>query len=172
MNMQRGIRMGGYQIVLVGLASALISTVASAQQPTRRRQSPIEIRGQVPTPQVVTVRPREVPAYSREVLTPRFYNHDFWPEIQTGYQLVPQRQISGNAVVDSVSTTEGDSTALPVGVPNFFPDSAARARRLMPVTAASDSTGMKKEPLMPAAPADSAAARRRPKGTGPARPSR
>src|SRR5690242_6796505 len=78
------------------LASALTSLVVcasplAAQRPTQprpapttsapRRQETIEIRGQVPTPQVVTVRPREMPAYSRRVLVPAFFDHDFWPSI-------------------------------------------------------------------------------------------
>ena len=61
------------------VAAALIVAPAALEAQTPRRQAPIEIRGQVPTPQVVTVRPREVPAYSRQVLVPNFYDHDFWP---------------------------------------------------------------------------------------------
>src|SRR5215207_164791 len=65
----------------VGIIVAVVCSVhvraLRAQQPTpapsQRTQPPrrgetIEIRGQVPTPQVVTVRPREAPAYSRRVL--------------------------------------------------------------------------------------------------------
>ena len=55
---------------------------------TPRRQETIEIRGQVPTPQVVTVRPREAPAYSRSVLVPAFFDHDFWPSILPPLQIV------------------------------------------------------------------------------------
>jgi hypothetical protein len=95
---------------LAGLAIAVAIAVpasAHAQKPTqptvRRRQAPIEIRGQVPTPQVVTVRPREVPAYSRQVLVPNFYDHDFWPSILPGYRLVTKRQITGTVPIDSVT---------------------------------------------------------------------
>lgn len=88
-------------------AAMAVSVAAHAQQPTqapvKRRQAPIEIRGQVPTPQVVTVRPREVPAYSRQVLVPNFYDHDFWPSILPGYRLVSKRQITGALPVDSVT---------------------------------------------------------------------
>ena len=92
------------------------ATAADAQQPTRtRRQAPIEIRGQVPTPQVVTVRPREVPAFSRQVLVPRFYDHDFWPDIQEGYDVLTNRMFAGldsaTFTVDSVGTP--DLFALP-----------------------------------------------------------
>src|SRR5436190_14583523 len=104
------------RIALVAFGLAVLPAVGRAQQPTRRRQAPIEIRGQVPTPQVVTVRPRAMPAYSRQVLVPRFFDHDFWPDIQLGYQLVPERQINGRLIGDSVtvhdslSTNRSDST--------------------------------------------------------------
>lgn len=82
----------------------------AAQSP--RRQETIEIRGQVPTPQVVTVRPREMPAYSRRVLVPMFFDHDFWPSIFPPLEIVSP---TGAAAV-------GDSTTrVPV-------DSARRAR--------------------------------------------
>ena len=60
--------------VLCAAAALVPVSTAHGQQPTQppraqppRRQETIEIRGQVPTPQVVTVRPREAPAYSRRV---------------------------------------------------------------------------------------------------------
>ena len=148
---------GRFGVGALVLGALLLPALAHAQQPTRRRQAPIEIRGQVPTPQVVTVRPREMPAYSRQVLVPRFFDHDFWPEIQLGYQMVPERQISGRTIADTLMTST-DSTArmgtpatprmTPPSRPNFTPGS--------------DST---KTPVPPAA-ADST--RRRP-GTAPAR---
>jgi hypothetical protein len=98
--------------LLMAVAFAL-PAVAHAQGTTptvKRRQQPIEIRGQVPTPQVVTVRPREVPSYSRQVLYPRFYDHDFWPSILPAYQLVPMRQVTGMVPVDS-ATARADSAA-------------------------------------------------------------
>ncbi len=102
--------MHGTRLALAALgAMLLLPAAAQAQQPTRRRQAPIEIRGQVPTPQVVTVRPREVPTYSRQVLVPRFYDHDFWPDIQTGYLMVPQRQITGQTVADSLTRAAADT---------------------------------------------------------------
>lgn len=89
--------------VVAAAAIAVAPALAGAQQPTRRRQAPIVIKGQVPTPQIVTVRPREVPTYSRQVLVPRFYDHDFWPDIQTGYLVVPERQITGRTPFDTAS---------------------------------------------------------------------
>lgn len=94
-------------LALAILGAAAIPAAAHAQQttqpPVKRRQAPIEIRGQVPTPQVVTVRPREVPAYSRQVLVPNFYDHDFWPSILPGYRLVPKRQVTGAVPIDSMT---------------------------------------------------------------------
>ncbi len=112
----KGIRSGraatcGAFAVLLAAAVAGDSAVAHAQR-TPRRQQPIEIRGTVPTPQVVTVRPREVPAYSRQVLVPRFYDHDFWPEIQEGYAIMSGRM-----------STPADSLLLAadsVGTPDLF----------------------------------------------------
>src|SRR5688500_903045 len=97
------------RIALVAvLATSLIPAAAEAQRAPRRQQS-IEIIGQVPTPQVVTVRPREVPAYDRRVLVPTFYDHDFWQSILPGYLLVRERMISGTVVGDSAAARR-DST--------------------------------------------------------------
>lgn len=103
------------------VVGALVPAVAAAQRPTARRQQTIEIRGQVPTPQVVTVRPREVPMYSRQVLVPNFYDHDFWPSILPAYQLVPQRMITGRVAGDTTAMrrdTTGTRGAAPTGAPS------------------------------------------------------
>jgi len=97
-------------MVAVGLALPIAIQAQNTKQPVKRRQQPIEIRGQVPTPQVVTVRPREVPTYSRQVLYPRFYDHDFWPSILPAYQLVAKRQMTGMVPIDS-ATMRADSAA-------------------------------------------------------------
>ena len=99
-------------LLAAGIAGA---ADAGAQQGTRRptrRQQPIEIRGQVPTPQVVTVRPREVPQYNRRFLVPNFYDHDFWPAILPGYQLVSRRLITGNLRLDSLTSRGADSVRM------------------------------------------------------------
>lgn len=95
---------------VVLIASPSVIHAQATKQPVKRRQAPIEIRGQVPTPQVVTVRPREVPTYSRQVLYPRFYDHDFWPSILPAYKLVAKRQVTGQVPVDS-ATVRADSAA-------------------------------------------------------------
>jgi hypothetical protein len=103
---------------LIAVALAAAPSLVEAQQPTRRparRQPTIEIRGQVPTPQVVTVRPREVPSYSRRILSPNFYDRNFWPSILPAYQVVPRRAITGRVPVDSM--VRGDSASSAVGAP-------------------------------------------------------
>lgn len=100
---------------LAGAALAALALVQAAEAGAQnrrpaRRQQPIEIRGQVPTPQVVTVRPREVPQYNRRFLVPNFYDHDFWPVILPAYQLVSSRLIAGNTRLDSLAAAGGDST--------------------------------------------------------------
>lgn len=90
-------------------AAAFVPLEAEAQRAPARRQQSIEIIGQVPTPQVVTVRPREVPAYDRRVLVPTFYDHDFWQSILPGYLLVRERMIIGTVAGDSAAARR-DST--------------------------------------------------------------
>ena len=91
-------------------AIAITPVIAEGQRRTPRRQTAIEIRGVVPTPQVVTVRPREVPAYSRQVLVPNFYDHDFWQSLLPPYQLVPQRMITGSGLPRDTMRVGGDTT--------------------------------------------------------------
>jgi hypothetical protein len=105
--------MRSYAIVAAVLA--LVPAVAQAQRPARRQQS-IEIVGQVPTPQVVTVRPREMPQYDRRVLVPTFYDHDFWQSILPGYLVVRQRTITGTVPGDSlVARADSARTVPPTG---------------------------------------------------------
>jgi hypothetical protein len=100
----------------VALALFLSASIAEAQQPTRRGTSrTIEIRGQVPTPQVVTVRPREAPQFDRNVLVPDFYNPDFLGLATVGYQLVPRSTITGSQA-DTVRLAERQMTPPAVGV--------------------------------------------------------
>jgi hypothetical protein len=81
--------------VTVALLMLVLASTASAQATKKKRPATeggaqtVEIRGQVPTPQVVTVRPRAVPDYSRGVLVPAFYDQHFWPSILAPYRVVP-----------------------------------------------------------------------------------
>jgi len=110
-------------IVLASVAAVAVTPVlAEAQRRPVRRQAAIEIRGVVPTPQVVTVRPREVPAYSRQVLVPNFYDHDFWQSLLPAYQLVPQRMITGSGIPRDSMPMGADSAAMrPGAVPPAAP---------------------------------------------------
>jgi hypothetical protein len=83
----------------------------AAKQPVRAAQA-IEIRGQVPTPQVVTVRPREIPVFSREVLTPSYFDAHFWRALLTPYELAPNLSSGAGATAASIvpAPLPGDST--------------------------------------------------------------
>jgi hypothetical protein len=106
-------------IVAAAVVGALVVPVrADAQRrgTTPRRQT-IEIRGQVPTPQVVTVRPRETPVVSRQVLVPEFFDRSFWPAILPGYQIVYREALSGAdtvAVPPAPGTAPGGARPAPV----------------------------------------------------------
>jgi hypothetical protein len=52
---------------------------------------------------------------------PNFYDHDFWPAILPGYQLVSRRLITGNGRLDSLTAGGADSARMA--------DSAAMAMR-------------------------------------------
>ena len=106
------------------VTAALVAVPASLEAQTPRRQAPIEIRGQVPTPQVGTVRPREVPAYRRPVLVPNFYDHDFWPSILPGYQIVQPRTVTGRM--------PGDTATAPATVPGAAPAVQGDTTRTVP----------------------------------------
>jgi hypothetical protein len=148
--------------VAVALVLPAAIQAQNTKAPVKRRQPTIEIRGQVPTPQVVTVRPREVPTYSRQVLYPRFYDHDFWPSILPAYQLVTKRQVTGMVPVDS-ATVHADSAATS-NVRGTAPAANAPAAGTTPPTRADS---VRQAP--PLARPDSAT---RPAGTPPARSSR
>jgi len=110
--------MTGLAVTTLVLASLVTVSSAEAQKPTPsrpaprtqtpRRQETIEIRGQVPTPQVVTVRPRETPAYSRRVLVPAFFDRDFWPSILPALQIL---SVPATLRTDSATRTTPDSAS-------------------------------------------------------------
>lgn len=113
------------------LALPAVTEVTAAQG--RPRQPTIEIRGQVPTPQVVTVRPRETPQFPRSVLVPLFYDRTFWPTILPAYALVPMRQITGSMPADTtpqpVAAVGVPAVSLPpVATPTTTPAAAQPTR--------------------------------------------
>lgn len=101
-------------LVAALVVAALVPSLAEGQE--RRRQEPITIRGTVPTPQVVTVRPREVPTYQRNVLVPNFYDRDFWAVILPAYLVVPERMVTGEAPLPDVAVVAAPDSATAAGV--------------------------------------------------------
>jgi hypothetical protein len=107
--------------------AALAPQRAAAQRQTPRRQT-IEIRGQVPTPQVVTVRPRETPVVSRQVLVPDFFDRSFWPVILPGYQIVSRESLAGSDTIPAPpapGTAPGGARPAPVITPSAQPRAGA-----------------------------------------------
>lgn len=107
---------------------------ARAQRGTEKAGQTIVIRAQVPTPQVITVRPRQVPEYSREVLGSEQRQQSFWGSLLPAYQLVTRRQIDGRDPLDSaVAALAGE---VPPGTPGAAGgagmgiDSSARAAEI------------------------------------------
>jgi len=97
--------------VFAGVVRAQQAPTPPAGKPVRGPQA-IEIRGQVPTPQVVTVRPRQIPTFSREVLTPSYFDVHFWSALLTPYELAPNLSSGAGAAPTSMVTAPlpGDST--------------------------------------------------------------
>jgi hypothetical protein len=128
-------------------------------RPTRGPQL-IEIRGQVPTPQVVTVRPRQVPTFSREVLTPAYFDLHFWDALLTPYAIAPN--LSAEAGVAAINLTPPplptDST--------YRPPPAVDSAHVVPSAAPA---GTPPAPAAPAVPAGTPAATR-PDTTSPTAP--
>ena len=155
---------GSRELLFVATALALAAPLAGAQ----RRQRAIEIRGQVPTPQVVTVRPRGAPEFDRQVLVPNFYNRSFWPGILPGYALVSQRDLTGRAQVDSAPPQQVSAPAVGAAVlttpPQLLQPVAPRQQVAPPVqasTRASEIAALKRELELRRALADSLDAIRR-----------
>lgn len=126
-------------------AAALVAGLsqAAAQQQTAPPKKPpkagqtIIIRGQVPTPQVVTVRPREVPVYDRQVLGAANRIGSFWSSAMPGYRILSRSQITGTARSDSAAAAVAAGGGIP-GAPGAQPaatgaqstDLAARTREM------------------------------------------
>jgi hypothetical protein len=104
--------------VLMSGVLLVVASRADAQQkaPPPKKGRAIEIRGQVPTPQVVTVRPREVPTYDRQLLSPAFYTGTGSTASAEAVQLVPESQIRGTAALDTLPAELAHE-----GVPSIAP---------------------------------------------------
>jgi hypothetical protein len=111
----------------INVGAGLLVVIGALVRPADAQRQTIEIRGQVPTPQIVTVRPREVPEFSTQVLVPAFYNHQFWPVILPAYQIVQRSEVYGVMATDSMPVGAGEP--IPVaGAPNLMPDEPAARR--------------------------------------------
>jgi hypothetical protein len=120
----------GCGVLMSGLMFVAASR-ASAQQkgPPPKKGQAIEIRGQVPTPQVVTVRPREVPTYDRQLLSPAFYSGTGGTASAGPVQLVPESQIRGSAALDTLPTALAHEGGVPTVAPlQLHPDSMRNRR--------------------------------------------
>jgi len=156
-------KLGPSAFALAVLALAFAAPVSEAQ----RRPRAIEIRGQVPTPQVVTVRPRGTPVFDRQVLVPNFYNRSFWPGILPGYALISQRDLTGRTAVDSAAPQQVSAPAVGAAAiapaPQLLQPVAPRpsAQPVQASTRASEIAALKRELELRRALADSLDARRR-----------
>jgi hypothetical protein len=128
--------------VLVSGALLVAASRAEAQQkgPPPKKGQAIEIRGQVPTPQVVTVRPREVPAYDRQLLTPAFYSGAGGTASNGAVQLVPESQIRGTAALDTIPAGIAHEGGVPTVAPLTLRPDSMRNRRDTAATRAGAST--------------------------------
>jgi hypothetical protein len=129
--------------VLVSGALLVAASRADAQQkgPPPKKGQAIEIRGQVPTPQVVTVRPREVPAYDRQLLSPAFYSGTGSTASTGAVQLVPESQVRGTAALDTMPSGMAHEGGVPTVAPlQVRSDSMRNVRRDTAATRAGAST--------------------------------
>lgn len=134
----------GLRILVAGIAAIVIgATQAAAQQqgaPTKKPPKAgqtIVIRGQVPTPQVVTVRPREVPVYDRQVLGAENGAASFWSAAMPGYRILSRSQVTGKAPSDAAApatvagaAAPGAAGAAPAAAGAQSTDLAARTREM------------------------------------------
>lgn len=131
----------GCGVFLSGVLLVLASR-ADAQQkaPPPKKGRAIEIRGQVPTPQVVTVRPREVPVYDRQLLSPAFYSGSGSTAMSEAVQLVPESQIRGTTALDTLPAGLAREGGVPTIAPLQLRPDSMRNRRDTAATRAGAST--------------------------------
>jgi hypothetical protein len=120
----------GCGVLMSGMMFVAASRAGAQQKgPPPRKGQAIEIRGQVPTPQVVTVRPREVPTYDRQLLSPAFYSGTGGAAASGAVQLVPESQIRGSAVLDTLPAGLAHEGGVPTVAPlQLHPDSMRNRR--------------------------------------------
>lgn len=77
-----------------------------------RRRGVIAIVGQLPTPQVTTIRPRALPDYDRSVLSPAFFDRHF-DAMLTSPVVVTRMNIDGRLVIQPRPIMGRTETASP-----------------------------------------------------------
>lgn len=132
--------------VVMFLATAL-SLESQQKAPPPKKGQAIEIRGQVPTPQVVTVRPREVPVYDRQLLSSAFYSSAEAAGSAGGVQLVPESQVKETTVLDTLVKAAATAVATISFPPAPGRDSAraGQAQHSQPGTSTADIEAMRHE---------------------------
>lgn len=138
--MSRFVRVGCGVLVSGALLVAAARADAQQKGPPPKKGQAIEIRGQVPTPQVVTVRPREVPTYDRQLLTPAFYTGTGSTASTGAVQLVPESQIRGTAALDAIPAGLAHEGGVPTVAPLTLRPDSMRNRRDTAATRAGAST--------------------------------
>jgi hypothetical protein len=120
----------GCGVLMSGIMFVAASRAGAQQKgPPPKKGQAIEIRGQVPTPQVVTVRPREVPAYDRRLLSPAFYSGNGGTASTGAVQLVPESQIRGTAALDTLPAGLAHEGGVPTVAPLQVRPDSMRNRR-------------------------------------------
>lgn len=118
----RGFERGGILVLALAAVAALGATAqAQVSQQGGERAPAVVIRGQVPIPQVVTIRPREIPAYKFEnMLIP---SRDYSEQLGRGYTLQTSRNVFGVAYDNGAAPVEsiGAPPLPPLPPLNFGP---------------------------------------------------
>ncbi len=150
-------------VVLTLLAAAGAPARAQGQPPPEKKKpgQAIEIRGQAPTPQVVTVRPREVPTYEPAALPNAVMASGAWPAVSSPYAIAPANQLAGQLPIDTTAAglarggARAGGVAVAAGAAGAE-DAAGRAGRAAPTGAsAAEIEAMRRELAMRRARLDS-----------------
>ncbi|NUO64678.1 MAG: hypothetical protein HOQ11_13430 [Gemmatimonadaceae bacterium] len=101
--------------LLLGCVLLAARAEAQSDSPTTgapRRRGVIAIVGQLPTPQVTTIRPRALPDYDRSVLSPGFFDRHF-DAMLTSPVVVTRMNLDGRLVIQPRAIRDRTETASP-----------------------------------------------------------
>jgi len=109
-----------FAMALLCAATAAAAAQGQGQQPAPAKKpatgQAVEIRGQVPTPQVVTVRPREVPDYKPSGLPQAVMTAGAWSSVTAAFAITPALQVAGRLPLDTTSAGLARGGAMVGGV--------------------------------------------------------